>query len=72
MKPIEEENCNNCKHKNRLIMWERDKEGNYLPNYDKKLACCTAFVNIEDGKPRVYGFTEDRDDICEMWAERKE
>lgn len=61
-----EESCNNCKYQKRLILWERDTEDRYLPNYDKELTCCVLFDDV------IYGHTEPHgeDSQCEMWEQR--
>lgn len=68
---IQRKDCGNCEHQSGLIMWERDKDGNYRPNYDNELNCCTAMVGMSDGNI-VYGNTEPHNNgICEMWVRRK-
>lgn len=59
--------CNNCRYQSELILWERDKENRYLPNYDHKLTCCIAFT-LES---RVYGHTEEHNGQCEMFSPKK-
>ena len=68
---IQIKECGNCLFQSELIMWENRKDGNYLPNYDKRLTCCTALVRLPDGSNVVYGHTDPHDyGFCEMWKER--
>ena len=67
------ERCDNCLYQSWLILWERELDGRYLPNYAKMRTCCTALVRQSDGTNCVYGHTEQHDDgICEMYTERKD
>ena len=69
---FEDRCCGNCAFQARLIMWERDKKDRYLPNHNKELTCCTAFVGLSDGSNTVYGHTERTNGkgMCECWCER--
>lgn len=61
--------CKNCKLLGELIMWERNDEGRYLPNYDNPLECCMLLAD----EGQIFGHTEptDESDMCEMFTPKK-
>ena len=69
---MSEKKCSSCVYQSRLVMWERNGDGVYLPNYHKELTCCTVLVRLSDGSNTVYGHTEPHDGVCEMFTERGE
>lgn len=63
----ERERCKYCAFRTKLIMWERDKNGRYLPNYDNPLTCCTAIEGV------VFGDTEPNDNgFCECFIDKEQ
>ena len=65
------ERCGNCLYQSELVLWEENVDGYYIPNYNKRLTCCAAFVGLDDGTNLVYGHTRPHDDgFCECWTRR--